>query len=148
MAKGFKYTLDRRIVDRILIWLISIGKGPESYYLLTVPGRKTGRFYTKPVVLIEGGGNLWLVAPYGNVDWVKNARSAGEVTLSQGKNRQTWLIRELPPAEASLILKDYLRKYPITAPFFAASADSPLDDFKSEAKAKPVFALIPKEGET
>ena len=47
-------------------------------YVLAVRGRKSGKRYETPVSLIENG-ERWLVAPYGEVAWVRNARAAGEV---------------------------------------------------------------------
>lgn len=46
--------------------------------ILTVCGRRSGRRYSTPVQLVLGGGERWLVAPYGEREWVKNARAAGE----------------------------------------------------------------------
>ncbi len=147
MARKFRMDLTRKIVDRLMIWLIRRDRGPQYYYLLTVPGRRTGRLYTKPVALIKKEENQWLVAPYGSVDWVKNARAAGEVTISRGNKRATLAIHELPPEESAPILKEYLQKYPITAPYFNAKPDSPLKVFESEAKTRPVFLLHAREGE-
>ncbi len=52
--------------------------------LLRVRGRKTGLPRTTPVSLIEHEGRRWLVAPYGEVGWVRNARAAGEAELLRG----------------------------------------------------------------
>jgi hypothetical protein len=38
-----------------------------------------------PVVLVEEKKKRWLVAPYGEVDWVKNARASGFVNLTKRK---------------------------------------------------------------
>ena len=143
--KNFSMDLSRRIVDRIMIWLIRAGRGPTFYSLLTVPGRKTGRPHTKPIVLVEQGNERWLVGPYGEVDWVKNTRTAGEVILSRGKVVEPLTIRELLPAESAPVLKQYLIENPITAPYFNAKPDSPLEVFETEAATRPVFALHPKE---
>jgi hypothetical protein len=74
-----------------------------------VPGRKSGRTYSTPVILIENG-QRWLVAPYGEVSWVRNARAAGQVTLSRGRRREEIKISEVGPP-------------------FDASPDSPLEAF-------------------
>ena len=55
--------------------LAQIGIGPA--HLLTTRGRKTGRLRTTPVILVVHGQQRWLVAPYGAVPWVLNARAAG-----------------------------------------------------------------------
>ena len=56
--------------------LVRAGLVPRSY-LLTTQGRKTGRPRTNPVCPVEHGGRRWLVAPYGPVSWVRNARATG-----------------------------------------------------------------------
>jgi hypothetical protein len=94
------------------------------------------------VSLVEESQNRWLVAPYGEVDWVKNARTSGRVELSRGKTSSQWTIRELSPQEAAPVLKEYLKMYPITKPYFDAMAESSLDQFVLEARSRPVFELI------
>ena len=142
MSKPFRYTLDRRITNRILVWLLRIGKAPHIYYLLTVTGRKSGNPHSVPVVLIEDGGKRWLTAPYGEVDWVKNARASGIVTISRQKWKQDFTIHQLSPEQAAPLLKEYLQKFPITKPYFDAKEDSPISEFIKEAQTKPVFELI------
>ncbi len=142
MAREFRYNLIRRIVNRIFIWLLRIGIAPKRYYLLTVAGRKTGRLHSVPVVLVEEGNNRWLVAPYGEVDWVKNARASGMVHLSKGDDRIDYQIHELPPESAAPILKIYVNENPVTRAYFTAQPDSPVSEFLAEAKRKLVFKLI------
>jgi deazaflavin-dependent oxidoreductase (nitroreductase family) len=142
MARPFQYSMDRRIVNRIIIWLLKFGLAPRIYYLLTVTGRITGNHHSVPVVLVVEGNKSWLVAPYGEVDWVKNARASGMVKLSRRKRSEDFAIRELPPEEAASILKKYLEENPLTKPYFDARADSSLDEFVEEARSRPVFELI------
>ena len=42
------------MIDRIVQWLIVRDRAPQHYYLLIVPGHKTGLPRTRPVVLVEG----------------------------------------------------------------------------------------------
>ncbi len=142
MARPFHYSIDRRIVNRIIISMLKFGLAPGIYYLLTVTGRITGNPHSVPVVLVEEGDRRWLVAPYGEVDWVKNARASGMVKLSRRKRSEDLAIRELPPEEAAPVLKKYLEEYPITKPYFDARVDSSLDEFVEEARSRPVFELI------
>jgi deazaflavin-dependent oxidoreductase (nitroreductase family) len=121
--------------------LLKLGLMPGPTYLLTVPGRRTGRPLSTPVTLVEQGAARWLVAPYGDVAWVRSARAAGQITLSRGRRSETVPIRELGPAEAAPVLQRYITRVPITRPYFDARPDSPLSDFISEAPRHPVFAL-------
>ena len=122
--------------------LVRAGLVPRSY-LLTTRGRKTGRPRTNPVVPVEHGGRRWLVAPYGPVSWVHNARAAGRVSLTRRRDTRDYTIREIPPVEAGSVLKRYVRISPSTRPYFQATKDSPVEDFAAEADRHPVFELIP-----
>lgn len=66
-------------------------------HLLTTRGRKTGRSRTIPVIPVQQDEQRWLVAPYGAVAWVLNARGAGRVTLRRGRDRHDYTIREVSP---------------------------------------------------
>jgi hypothetical protein len=93
------------------------------------------------VTLVEEGTNRWLVAPYGEVSWVRNARAAGQVTLNRGRHTETVAIAERGPEEAAPVLKQYVTKIPITRPFFDVKPDSPIEAFVAEAHRHPVFRI-------
>ena len=141
MATTYRLTPSRRAVNRLVRLLLKLGLMPGPTYLLTVPGRRTGRPLSTPVTLVEDGSTRWLVAPYGNVAWVRSARAAGHVTLSRGARSETLSIRELPAAEAAPVLQRYITRVPITRPYFDATPDSPLAAFIAEAPRHPVFHL-------
>jgi len=117
------------------------GIAPARFHLLTVRGRKSGRPRSTPVIVLTQGGNRWLVATYGERAWVKNARAAGHVTLSRGRQQETVPVEEVGAITAAPLLKQYLRETPITRTFFAVTADAPLVDFMREAPKHPVFRL-------
>lgn len=73
MAKMYQINSGKRMGNRAAGWMIDLNLAPASYYLLTVPGRKSGKPHTTPVILVEQSGVRWLVAPYGDVNWVLNA---------------------------------------------------------------------------
>jgi deazaflavin-dependent oxidoreductase (nitroreductase family) len=122
--------------------LVSAGVVPSSY-LLTVRGRKTGQPRTLPVTVAEHDGKRWLVAPYGPVSWVHNARAAGQVTLRRRSTTRAYAVREATAQEAGPVLKRYVKVASATRPYFAATKDSPVEDFVAEADRHPVFELIP-----
>jgi deazaflavin-dependent oxidoreductase (nitroreductase family) len=97
----------RRLADRVIGVLTRWGVVPHTY-VLSVHGRKTGRLYSTPVTLVERGGDKWLVAPYGPVSWVLNARAEGHVTLTRRGVTTLYAVRELGPEEAAPVLKDYV----------------------------------------
>ena len=119
--------------------LARLGLAPHVY-VLTVPGRRTGRPYSTPVRLIENG-TRWLVAPYGEVGWVRNARAAGTVTLGRRGRSETVAIEEVGPEEAAPVLREYVRKVPVVRPYFEADRNAPVEAFVAEAARHPVFRL-------
>jgi deazaflavin-dependent oxidoreductase (nitroreductase family) len=109
-------------------------------YILTVRGRKSGNTYSVPVILVEDG-ERWLVSPYGEVAWVRNARAAGEVQLTRAGRSEQLAIEEVGPDQAVPVLRRYLKAVPVVRPFFDVKPDSPDAEFLAEASAHPVFRL-------
>jgi len=84
----------------------------------------------------------WLVAPYGDRNWVKNARAAGRVELRRGRRRERLGVEELAPAQAVPVLREYYRRGRVTRPFFAVTLDSSPDEWLADAPHHPVFRLV------
>jgi deazaflavin-dependent oxidoreductase (nitroreductase family) len=141
MARNYRLTIARKLVNAVVRPLVRIGLGGRHTYLLTVAGRRSGRLYSTPVTLGELDGERFLVSPYGETAWVLNARAAGEVELRRTGRSERFRVSELPAAEAAPVLRAYLRKAPVTRPFFDVSAGSPLEAFAAEAGRHPVFRL-------
>jgi deazaflavin-dependent oxidoreductase (nitroreductase family) len=142
MAKRYRLGPARRVVNWIVRGLLAVGLGPPRTYLLMTRGRTTGRLYRNPVTLVEDLPRRWLVAPYGEVAWVKNARAAGRVTLVRGRRTETVRLVELDARESAPILQRYAREVPVTRPFFDARPDAGLSAFAAEAARHPVFELV------
>jgi deazaflavin-dependent oxidoreductase (nitroreductase family) len=141
MVRSYRLGFWRRLVNQIVRALLRIGLSPPRTYLLTVPGRRTGKSYSTPVTLVEEKGERWLVAPYGEVGWVKNARAAGKVTLGRGSRSATVRIIELAPSEAAPVLKKYVTDVPVVRPFFDVTPQSDIKSFIAEAPRHPVFRI-------
>ena len=114
--------------------------GPRTH-LLTVTGRRTGKLWSTPVSIVRDGGERWLVAPYGERNWVKNVRAAGWVELQRGRRRERLEIEELAPEDAVPVLRRYYELGRVTRPFFDVTLDSPDADWLAEAPCHPVFRL-------
>ena len=142
MARSYHLGRARRLVNAVMGPLARVGLAGRHTYNLTVRGRKTGREFTVPVILIENG-ERWLVAPYGAVGWVRNARAAGEVQLSRAGRSERLRIEEVAPERSAPILQQYLKAVPVVRPFFDVSPSSQLADFIAEAPRHPVFRLTP-----
>src|SRR5437899_10099379 len=54
--------------------------GPNA--LLTVRGRKSGLSRTTPVAFVEVDGRRWIIATFGDVNWARNLRAAGEASIT------------------------------------------------------------------
>jgi deazaflavin-dependent oxidoreductase (nitroreductase family) len=141
MVRRYRRTAVRRVLDRLMTALLRRDKGPPGVWLITVPGRRTGRPYSTPVSLVEEGGVRWLVAPYGTVGWVRNVRAAGRVTVTRGRRSDDLAVTEVEPHEAAPVLRRYLAANPITKRHFEATKRSPLEAFEAEAARHPVFRL-------
>jgi deazaflavin-dependent oxidoreductase (nitroreductase family) len=141
MAKQYQVDGRVRFVNRMMAHMIRWNIAPAHTYLMTVLGRKTGKPYSTPVTLVERDGQRWLVSPYGEVNWVKNARAAGEVSLFRNGKTETLKIIELSPVESAPILKEYIRAQGIVRPYFEVQPDSAMQDFEAEAPYHPVFLL-------
>jgi deazaflavin-dependent oxidoreductase (nitroreductase family) len=143
MAKAYRLTFGARLINSVFRLLTKLGLGASYRYILTVPGRKTGRLYSTPVDVIEVAGDRWLVAGYGPASWVRNARAAGEVTLSRGGNSERLGVDEATAQTAIQVLRAYIGEIKVTRPYFDANAGSPDDAIAAEVKRHAVFRLVP-----
>jgi deazaflavin-dependent oxidoreductase (nitroreductase family) len=142
VAAKYRRGLARRAINALVSILLPIGLGPRSTYLLTVTGHRSGAARTTPVTLVEEGGRRWLVAPYGEVAWVRNLRAAGKAALARGAHTEAIVTREVKPEEAAPVLKMYVTRVPITRPYFDVTPESDLGAFRAEAPRHPVFAIV------
>jgi deazaflavin-dependent oxidoreductase (nitroreductase family) len=132
----------RRVENTVMSALVRAGLVPSSYLLIT-KGRRTGQMRSNPVTIVEYAGRRWLVAPYGSVSWVHNARAAGEVSLSRRLNTRHYAIREASAVEAGPVLQRYVAVATATWEYFEAGKDAPVERFVAEADRHPVFELVP-----
>jgi deazaflavin-dependent oxidoreductase (nitroreductase family) len=144
MAKTYRLNFGARLINSVFRLMTRLGLGASYRYILTVPGRKTGRIYSTPVDAIEVAGDRWLVAGYGPVNWVRNARAAGEVTLSRGGRSEKFNVEEAAAETAIPVLRAYIGEIKVTRPYFDADPDSPGDAIAAELKRHAVFRLSPE----
>jgi deazaflavin-dependent oxidoreductase (nitroreductase family) len=107
------------IVTSIMRPLLGAGvpMGPNA--LVTIRGRKSGLPRTLPLTVIEYTGRRWILAPFGEVNWVRNLRSAGEATILQRGKQEEVTAVELGPEESVAFFRDVLaplaRSMPVAA---------------------------------
>ena len=143
MSKPYRLSPGRRAINAVVRPLARLGLAGPRTYLLTVPGRKTGTLWSTPVSIVKEGDTRWLVAPYGDRNWVKNARAAGWVELRRGRTSERLVVEELLLEKAVPVLREYYRRERVTRPFFDVSLDSPDEAWLAEAPRHPVFRLVP-----
>jgi deazaflavin-dependent oxidoreductase (nitroreductase family) len=145
----YRLTFRRRLVNALISALVRLGAGPNSTYLLTTRGRRSGKSRSTPVTLVEAEGRRWLVAPYGPVGWVHNARTNKLATLSRGRHSETVRLEEVTdPLEAARVLKSYVTQVALVRPFFATPPDAPEDAFVAEVPHHPVLRVVSPTAET
>jgi deazaflavin-dependent oxidoreductase (nitroreductase family) len=140
--KPYRKSYWRRALNAVVRPLAKLGLiGPRTH-LLTVAGRRTGKLWSTPVSIVQERGERWLVAPYGERNWVKNARAAGWVRLRRGRRDERLAVEELTPEQAVPVLRRYYELAHFTRPFFDASLESSDIEWLAEAPRHPVFRLV------
>jgi steroid delta-isomerase-like uncharacterized protein len=82
MRQPFHMTGGLRVVSIIITTLLRLGLPVGPSALLSVRGRTSGKIYTIPIALVENGGTSFLVAAFGEVNWVRNLRAASKAHLN------------------------------------------------------------------
>ena len=131
-----------RIFNAAIGWLVGHGLGPSHMRILEVRGRRSGRTYTMPVDLLEHAQGLYLVAPRGRAQWVRNVAASDAVVLRRGGRRDRYALRALSDAEKPPVLKAYLDNFRSeVGRFFPVPAGSPVEAFAPLVDRYPAFAL-------
>ncbi|HEV2474988.1 MAG TPA: nitroreductase family deazaflavin-dependent oxidoreductase [Candidatus Dormibacteraeota bacterium] len=118
--------------------------GPNA--LITVRGRKSGVPRTTPIALVEIDGKRWVIGTFGDTNWVRNLRAAGEATLTVGRSREEVVADELDVEARARFFRDvigpYVRRMRIGALLLSIlGAKEILDDPRAAAEHRPVFEL-------
>jgi deazaflavin-dependent oxidoreductase (nitroreductase family) len=136
-----KLSLVDRIFNSAIGALVSIGIGLPQMRVLEVRGRKSGKLYRLPVDLLPEGGKLYLVAPRGRTQWVRNAEASGTIVLRRDQAQQ-YSLRALAGEEKQRILAAYLTRFRREVQrFFPLPAGSPAASFAPLASRYPAFEL-------
>ena len=83
--------------------------GPNA--LITVRGRKSGEPRTTPVALVEIEGRRWVIGTFGEVNWVRNLRAAGEATILVWRRREEVRATELDLDARVAFFRDVVGPY-------------------------------------
>lgn len=139
--RPYRKSVWRRGLNALVRPLARLGFAGRSTHVLTVPGRQSGRLWSTPVSIVRDGDERWLVAPYGERNWVKNARAAGWVELQRGRRRERLAVEEVEAEQAVPVLREYYRRFRVTRPFFEVTLESSHGEWLAEASRHPAFRL-------
>ena len=123
---------------------VGIPQGPNA--LITIRGRKSGEPRTTGVTVVEAGGRRWVIGTFGDTNWVRNLRAAGDATLTVGRRseqvRAVELVGEDRTAFFRYVLGPYVRRMWIAPVLLRVlGATEILDDPASAGEHRPVFEL-------
>lgn len=126
------------------MWARTAGAGlpPNRMKALEVPGRRSGRLRSFPVVVADYGGDRYLVAMLGEgANWVANVRaSQGKAVLHHGRREAVNLV-EVDPEDRAPILQRYLQLAPGARAHVPVDPEAPLGEYERIAAQYPVFRI-------
>ncbi|MFI5589515.1 nitroreductase/quinone reductase family protein [Amycolatopsis sp. NPDC051758] len=132
-----------RLMNRSAALAYAAGVLPHRAVTLEVPGRRSGRPVSVPLVVADHEGERYLVAMLGErTQWVRNVQAAdGHVVLRHGR-REAVRLEEVPPAERPPILRRYLAVAPGARAHIPVDRHAPVEDFAPVAAGLPVFRIV------
>ena len=133
-------------MNKVMMAVQRLGIPTGPAFVLTVPGRKSGRPRSTPMTPFKFRGGLYVVAGYPGADWASNARAAGSGTLSRGRRSRQVRIGELNAEEARPVLRAFPAEVPVGVAFAKRSGmvrDGTADEFEALAGRLAVFRFEP-----
>jgi deazaflavin-dependent oxidoreductase (nitroreductase family) len=130
--------------------LLKVGMPMGPNALVTIRGRTSGRPISMPLAVMEIDGRRWIIGAYGEVNWTRNLRAAGEAEIQvQGRPVRvtaTELRGEAADRFFLETLPSYIRRFPAAGRlfarvFFRLVAPEITTDPRRAAATHPVFEL-------
>src|SRR5215475_13205332 len=84
---------------------------PSMVWRLSVPGRRTGRWHTLPIVVLDHAGERYLVSVPGESDWVLDLRAAPTGRLTSRGQSEKIAVVEVPVPDRAPIIDAYAARY-------------------------------------
>jgi deazaflavin-dependent oxidoreductase (nitroreductase family) len=131
--------------------LLRLGMPLGPNHVVTIRGRKSGRPQHVPLAITEVNGRRWVIGAYGETNWVRNLRAAGEADVEIGGSSRRLRAVELTTDEAADFFRDVLIPYATRMPqpwrfgvrlLFGMAAPEVLNDPDRAAQTRPVFELL------
>jgi deazaflavin-dependent oxidoreductase (nitroreductase family) len=136
MAKPYEAS---RTVNGLTSWMAKRGWGRTE--VLTTKGRTSGLARQVPVSPIEVEGTEYLVAPYGEVAWVRNARAEPNGTLRRGSTDRQVRLTEVSGDAAAEAVAAYYARETFPRPYMDVPENPAIADFAAKAGEFPVFRV-------
>ncbi|GAA3927142.1 nitroreductase/quinone reductase family protein [Actinoplanes auranticolor] len=129
------------VLNRISAFQFRSGRlAPYNWVMLEVPGRRTGKPVTFPLVLADHEGERYFVSMLGaRANWVANVRAAGGHAVIHHGIRENVLLEDVDTDARGPVLRRYLAVAPGARPHIPVDPRAPLSDFDRVAAQYPVF---------
>jgi F420H(2)-dependent quinone reductase len=127
-------------------WAVVHGSGllPRRFVTLEVPGRRTGRTLSFPLVVADYQGERYLVAMLGErSSWLRNVRAAGGRAVLRHGRREAVHLEEVDPGARAPIVRRYLSLARGPRAFIPVDPNAPLEAFQKVAPQVPVVRVRP-----
>jgi deazaflavin-dependent oxidoreductase (nitroreductase family) len=134
----------RNIFNRTIRGLTRIGISVAGSRELRVRGRKSGEWRSTPVNLMTIDADRYLVSPRGTTQWVRNIRVSNAGELRVGRRTEAFTIAEVPDAEKTPVLREYIRRWGWEVGAFFENVDKSSSDadLARIAPGFPVFRVL------
>ena len=131
-----------KLFNRLIVVFNRLGGSFGTWYILSIPGRKTGKMRSTPVSVLHVNGQRYIATGF-ETQWVKNARKAGRGILARGRRQEQVALIEVPVEERPPILREFPRQVPHGVQFFERFLGMPIDAEKLAQAAPhcPVFRI-------
>ena len=137
------------LINPIARCLLAAGIPMGPNVLVTIRGRISGLPRTTPLTIVEMAGRRWLMAPYGDVNWVRNLRAAGCATITVRRRKEEVTAVELGATETVAFFQDILgprvQSTRVGAWIVRHLDQIDLDHQEEAAKDRPVFELSSRQ---
>ena len=132
-----------KVLNAVSAWHFASGVlAPPTAITLEVPGRKSGRTISLPLMLVYYHAKRYVVSMLGEeVNWVGNVRFAGGHATLVHHRREPVLLTEIPVAERAPVLRRYLDLAPRARPYLPVRRGAPVEEFAAIADRYPVFLV-------
>jgi hypothetical protein len=129
-------------LNRVWAFFGSCRFRPGRLVTLQVPGRRSGRLLSLPLIVADVGGERYLVAMLGeSANWVANVRSAGGHAVIRHRHPEPVLLEEVEPGARGPILRRHLQVAPAARAFVPVDCRAPVSEFDAIAADYPVFRI-------